>query len=270
VVEGSAFSPRPVSVKLDAIAAQATKAANDEAPGAQGAKEQEIEIIFRPDPSVFDGRFANNGWLQELPKPLTKLTWDNAAVISPATAERLGLGYRFGFIGTVAHTDVVELHFQGRVVRAPVWILPGHADNCVTVHLGYGRTRAGRVGTGLGFDAYRLRTSDSLWFGSGLEIRRTAERYPLATTPLRMFLSRQVDLMNDARVVDVDPGGERGVSITMQDPSNRADGTLTLYFDPVEHQRAVHEDDLHTFYLSTDACVPTDTKGSIYMVCEVF
>jgi hypothetical protein len=125
VVEGSAFSPRPVSVKLDAIAAQATKAANDEAPGAQGAKEQEIEIIFRPDPSVFDGRFANNGWLQELPKPLTKLTWDNAAVISPATAERLGLGYRFGFIGTVAHTDVVELHFRGRVVRAPVWILPG-------------------------------------------------------------------------------------------------------------------------------------------------
>jgi outer membrane lipoprotein-sorting protein len=78
--------------------------------------------------------------------------------------------------------------------------------------------------------------SDGTWVAVQDRRLKTTERYPLATTPLRMFLSRQVDLMNDARVVDVDPGGERGVSITMQDPSNRADGTLTLYFDPVEHQ----------------------------------
>src|SRR5205085_10607919 len=124
----------------------------------------------RPDPSVFDGRFANNGWLQELPKPLTKLTWDNAALVAPATAERLGL----------ASEDVVELRYRGRTVRAPVWILPGHPAESVTVHLGYGRTRAGRVDNGAGFDAYALRTSDAAWFGAGLEVVRVGATQRLA------------------------------------------------------------------------------------------
>jgi molybdopterin-containing oxidoreductase family iron-sulfur binding subunit len=143
----------------------------------------ELEIVFRPDPTVYDGRFANNGWLQELPKPLTKLTWDNAALVSPATAQRLGLSHeiawRGGEHGQVL-ADVVELQFQGRKVLAPVWIAPGHADDCITVHLGYGRKRAGRVGTGAGFSANTIRTSDSLWFGSGLSVTKTGGRYPLA------------------------------------------------------------------------------------------
>jgi molybdopterin-containing oxidoreductase family iron-sulfur binding subunit len=131
-----------------------------------------LEIVFRPDPTIWDGRFANNGWLQELPKSLTKLTWDNAVLISPATAERLGL----------SNEEVVELRYRGRAVRGPVWIMPGHAEDSVTVHLGYGRTHAGRVGTGLGFNAYAIRTSDAPWFGSGLEIRSSGARYPLART----------------------------------------------------------------------------------------
>jgi MoCo/4Fe-4S cofactor protein with predicted Tat translocation signal len=133
---------------------------------------QEIELLFQPDPTLWDGRFANNGWLQELPKPMTKLTWDNAALLSPALAERLGL----------ENEEVVELRLQGQAVRAPVWILPGHADHTVTVALGYGRWRAGRVGNGTGFNAYALRTSNALWSASGLEIRKTGGRYPLATT----------------------------------------------------------------------------------------
>ena len=133
-----------------------------------------LELIFQPDPMIWDGRFANNGWLQELPKPITKLTWDNAALLSAATAERLGL----------SNEEVVELRFQGRAVRAPVWIMPGHADEAVTVHLGYGREHTGRVGTGAGFNAYALRTSDTFWFGHGLELRQTGERYALATTQL--------------------------------------------------------------------------------------
>jgi Fe-S-cluster-containing dehydrogenase component len=100
------------------------------------------------------------------------LTWDNAALLSPATAERLG----------VMNEEVVELRYRGRVVRAPVWILPGHADDAVTVHLGYGRTHAGRVGTGVGFNAYALRTADAPWFGAGLEIRKTGEHYQLVCT----------------------------------------------------------------------------------------
>ena len=131
-----------------------------------------LEIIFRPDPAIYDGRFANNGWLQELPKPLTKLTWDNAALISPSTAERLKLH----------NEQEIELRYNGRAVKAPVWITPGHAAESITVHLGYGRTRAGRVAKGAGFNAYRLRTSGAPWCGEGLEIHPTGGAYPLACT----------------------------------------------------------------------------------------
>jgi MoCo/4Fe-4S cofactor protein with predicted Tat translocation signal len=141
-------------------------------PGAIARPRQDVEIVFRPDPTVFDGRFANNGWLQELPKPHTTLTWDNAALMSASTATRLG----------VAREDVVELACRGRHVEAPVWIQPGQAEDSITVHLGYGRTRAGRVGSGAGFNANAIRTSAAPWFEGGLEIRRTGERARLAVT----------------------------------------------------------------------------------------
>lgn len=131
-----------------------------------------LELIFQPDPHIYDGQFANNGWLQELPKPQTRLTWDNAALISPATAERLGL----------SNEEQVDLKYQGRTIQGPVWILPGHPNNAVTIHLGYGRTRTGRVGRAAGFNAYALRTSTTPWFGTGLEISKTGRRYPLACT----------------------------------------------------------------------------------------
>jgi molybdopterin-containing oxidoreductase family iron-sulfur binding subunit len=151
------------------------------------AKEGELEIVFRPDPTLYDGRFANNGWLQELPKPITKLTWDNAAFVSPRTAKRLGLSQTFGSNGGEhgqGIADVVELKYDGRTVEAPAWIVPGHADDCVTVHFGYGRTRAGRVGNGAGFDAYRLRASAAQWSGSGLTVRKTGRTYTLACTQM--------------------------------------------------------------------------------------
>jgi len=131
-----------------------------------------LELLFTPDPSVWDGGFANNAWLQELPRPLTKLTWDNAALIAPALAARLGL----------ANEDLVELQYHEARVEAPVWIMPGHADGAVSVSLGYGRTRAGRIGNGRGFDAYALRTTASPWFARGLSLRKTGRTYPLATT----------------------------------------------------------------------------------------
>jgi molybdopterin-containing oxidoreductase family iron-sulfur binding subunit len=139
-----------------------------------------MELVFRPDPTVGDGRHANLGWLQELPKPLTMLTWDNAALLSPRAAERLGI--RLGATPHGTTTDLVELKLGERSLRAPAWIVPGHPDDTVTVHLGYGRTRAGRVGTGLGFDAYRLRTTGGMWFAPGLAVRRTGERANLACT----------------------------------------------------------------------------------------
>jgi len=164
VVPETYLPPVSVSVQWDAIKAEVAKRPARAPDG--------VEIVFRPDPAVWDGRFANNGWLQELPKPLTKLTWDNAALIAPALAERLG----------VRNGDVIELRVHDRRVLAPVWILPGQAVETVTVHLGYGRWRAGRVGSHVGFDAYRLRASSAPWFEVGVEIRRTDRRHELVST----------------------------------------------------------------------------------------
>ncbi|MCE9564657.1 MAG: TAT-variant-translocated molybdopterin oxidoreductase [Planctomycetes bacterium] len=142
----------------------------------------DFEINFRPDTTLYDGRFANNGWLQELPKPVTKLTWDNAIFMSDATAKKLGLDPTYfrwtGGEHGRAQVDVLEITYRGRKIKAPVWVLPNHADGSITVHLGYGRERAGRVSSTpgepnaegkavRGFDAYSLRTSDALWFAIG-------------------------------------------------------------------------------------------------------
>ena len=180
VVPDTAARPKAVTLKTD-LAAQVSPAS-----GAQpAATDDALEIVFRPDPSVYDGRYANNGWLQELPKPLTKITWDNVALMSPATAKRLGVSEdpaaRGGEHGQMI-VSVVELRHQGRSVRAPAWVMPGHADGSVTVQLGYGRTRAGSVGSNRGFDAYGLRTSAALTFAGGLEVTNTGETYSLACT----------------------------------------------------------------------------------------
>ena len=140
-----------------------------------------LEVIFRPDPTIYDGRFANNGWLQELPKPITKLTWDNAAVMSPATATRLGLPVVHTLDYDSTGVPTVELTYQGRSLRAPVLVQPGHVNGAVTLHLGYGRTRAGRSGTGMGFNPYGLRTSQALWHDVGLEARKISGSYLFAT-----------------------------------------------------------------------------------------
>ena len=139
-----------------------------------------LEVIFRPDPTVYDGRYANNGWLQELPKPFSTLTWDNAAMFSVATAARLGL----------ANGDVVKLALSNQQVSAPVWIMPGQADDAVTLHLGYGRRRAGRIGNGQGFDAGILRTSGALWTAAGLKVEKTGDSYPLAATQHHHIIER--------------------------------------------------------------------------------
>jgi len=154
----------------------------------------EYELNYRFDPTLYDGRFANLGWLQELPKPITKLTWDNAVFMSPKTAEALNIEKDFrwtaGERGRV-EVSIVELDIKGRKVRAPVWIHPGHPDAAISVYLGSGRERAGRVGNAAseknaegkltrGFNAYVLRTSDKLWFESGAKVTRTSDTYFLA------------------------------------------------------------------------------------------
>jgi MoCo/4Fe-4S cofactor protein with predicted Tat translocation signal len=162
-------------------------AAAQPATGAGGAG---WEIIFRPDPHIWDGSFANNAWLQELPKPLTLLTWDNAALISPAGAQQLGLvSDVHDYEGlSRANGQFVELSYRGHTLRVPVWVTPGHPDNAVTLHLGYGRSRAGKVGTGTGFNAYAIRTSDAPWSGAGLQVTKAAGHYSLASAQMHRTL----------------------------------------------------------------------------------
>ena len=165
VIAGTVFPAKTPTPKSDLSGAFGNGAAGK----AEGAGS--MEIAFRPDPTVWDGSYTNNSWLQELPKPLTTMTWDNAAYISPNSAQQLG----------VMNDDVVEVTYEGRKLRLPVWVLPGHADGCLTVTFGYGRSRAGRVGNGTGFNAYAIWTSDKPGFGPISKPRKTDERYHLVT-----------------------------------------------------------------------------------------
>ena len=162
-----------------------------------------IEVVFRPDPTILDGRYANNGWLQELPKPLSKVTWDNVAYIGVRTAERLGIG--LSGAGDVngsgnGSRDIIEIKLQNRAVRLPVWIMPGTADDVVVVHFGYGRRKAGRVGTGVGHDTFALRTSKAPWFESGATVTKTGDTYSIAATQNHFMMEGR----NPIRVVSAE------------------------------------------------------------------
>ena len=186
-----------------------------------------LEIIFRPDPHVLDGRFANNAWLQELPKPLSKVTWDNVVYVSPKTAEAHGIRVPRG----QRQPAGADRHLSGPHVRRPVWVMPGTADDVVVVHFGYGRKRAGRVGNGIGANAFPLRTSAAPWFDGGAEItlagqhvsrsrpRRTTSRWKAA---IRCAWSKLEEYRKDPKKVIAEHG-----------PHLKFDKTLTLY--PVDH-----------------------------------
>ncbi len=168
LVPATAWKRSAPAPKLDGLVAWLEAVRKGYNPKAEG-----FELVFVPDSKVYDGRFANNGWLQELPDPVTKITWDNAAWISPADAEKLGgLGYG----------DEVEITLAGRKLRMPVYVLPGHAEGSITLPLGYGRSAGGVVQEGAGFNTYLLRTSEGLDVAGGAQVRATGRRLDLATT----------------------------------------------------------------------------------------
>ena len=131
-----------------------------------------LEVILHRDYSVDDGRYANNGWLQEMPDPITKITWDNAVLVSRKTARELD----------VTNGDVVEVTSSGRTVKGPIWTQPGMADYSLGIALGYGRASAGRVGTGIGFNAYPLFTTTNGYVATGAKVRKTGQKYVIACT----------------------------------------------------------------------------------------
>jgi len=207
-VPGSALPIKTVSLKAD----WASSLAGTSPTVREGSGAGSYELVFRPDPSIYDGQFANNGWLQELPKPLTKITWDNVAMVSANTAKKIGISpqnYERGKKGREAYVDTIKLTNRDQSIskNVPVWIMPGQPDDVITIHLGYGRTRAGRVGSTTtvdpdsklpqgGFNAYEIRYADEPWFALGASVSKASEQYELATTQVHFSMEGR-DLLRE-------------------------------------------------------------------------
>jgi molybdopterin-containing oxidoreductase family iron-sulfur binding subunit len=165
VIPDTAFTPLTPGVRWDGVTAAMT--------GPATSKSNGLELVFQQDPCVYDGRFANNSWLQELPDPLTKLTWDNAALVSPATARRL----------EVETGDLLRLGQDEPKLSVPALVLPGMADEVIALRLGYGRGAGDeKLAEGVGVNAYRLRTSAMPYSTLGARVERTEGHRQLAIT----------------------------------------------------------------------------------------
>jgi MoCo/4Fe-4S cofactor protein with predicted Tat translocation signal len=214
VIAGTKFAPITAELKFNAASLPAFTA----------VPADQVEYLFRPDPTVYDGRYANNGWLQELPKPITKLTWDNAALISPKFAQKQDFSHkvasRGGEHGQV-RTALVDIVLNGSKVTAATWTLPGQAENTVVLPLGYGRKRAGYTGTNKGFNAYEVRTSNAMWSATGGQITATGDSYPLACTQYHFNMEgRQIVCSGTLEEYKQNPGfAHEGFEMPAQDNS---------------------------------------------------
>jgi MoCo/4Fe-4S cofactor protein with predicted Tat translocation signal len=194
-VDGTAFAPKSGGVnpglKGQTWGTQSSGQSSTQSSGS-------FEIAFRADPSIYDGRFANVGWLQELPKQITNLSWDNAALMSFGTMEKMKL----------EQNDAVEINANGRKVIAPVLMVPGHPDGSITVHVGFGRNaEAGRVGAGVGFNAFLLYTSDSPYATTGT-LTKVDGKYDLCVTKVNFTEHRGAFAQQDLNKKEYDTAGE--------------------------------------------------------------
>ncbi|HEX9501721.1 MAG TPA: TAT-variant-translocated molybdopterin oxidoreductase, partial [Thermoanaerobaculia bacterium] len=161
-----------------------------------------FELNLRPDPTIYDGRFANNGWLQELPKPQTKLTWENVLLVSPKTASDIGYGDREReALVNERETIQVDVNYRGRSVRVPLWVIPGHPDGSATLHFGYGRDKGGHIANSAGVNVYPLRLSDALSGGGGAQIAQTRQpSVPVACTQEHQSINFR-DVGGDRKII---------------------------------------------------------------------
>ncbi|MBB6051070.1 TAT-variant-translocated molybdopterin oxidoreductase [Armatimonas rosea] len=158
----------------------------------------ELEVNFRPDPTIWDGRYATNTWLQELPKPLTTIVWDNAALISPKTAKKLGLisdEHQNDAVNIAQYSGkkLIEVSLGEAKIKVAAWVQPGQPDDTITLYLGYGRTQGGPICEKQGFNVYPLRTSASLNHATGVTVKATNEDYSLAYTQPHHLMRSEVD-----------------------------------------------------------------------------
>ncbi|MGK9067325.1 TAT-variant-translocated molybdopterin oxidoreductase [Stutzerimonas chloritidismutans] len=206
-IQGSAFAP---------VEARARLPEWDEEPAGGG-----LSLLFRPDPSVWDGRFANLGWLQELPKPISKLTWDNVIGLSPTLAEREG----------IASGDRVHVTLGQHLVEGPAWIMPGQADNTLSLFGGYGRDRAGRVGDGLGYDLTPLRKAAEPWSRYGAKLTRLESHTRLASTQPHHLLHGKELIRSHPRAAAFEEVAPKAEPVTLYPPPKRGDTAWGMVID---------------------------------------
>ncbi|HEX7721585.1 MAG TPA: TAT-variant-translocated molybdopterin oxidoreductase [Pyrinomonadaceae bacterium] len=238
-IPNSALPTKTVALKSD----WASSLSQANAGGAPALQSNTYEVVFRPDPSIYDGRFANNGWLQELPKPLTKITWDNVALVSSNTAKKLGLSaqaYEEGKHGREAYVDAIKLTLRDRTIikSVPAWIMPGQPDDVITIHLGYGRKPVGRVWDTIpdpdsrlpqgGFNAYDVRFSDQPWSATGASVSKTAERFLVASTQAHFTMDGR-DLLRASSIEEYEREKDR-LAEEGKD-QNKENHDLSLYPD---------------------------------------
>jgi len=253
IIAESVSLPKDVAVKPSITTAGSTPSA------ANG-----IEITFHPDPHIGDGRDANNGWLQELPRPMTKITWDNAALVSLNTARKLDIN----------NYEMVKISVGGRSVQMPVWIMPGQPDDSVAVQLGFGRTRGGQVGNNVGFNANMIRSSNSLWFGQGATIEKTdGSLYTLAVTQEHHTLDNRIpnspasgqkagangdkmDGFHDRRIIQV-----LDIADFLKDKNQLREAAHGGGHEEEGHAPKGHEEETHAGARAKGSTPSTETKG---------
>jgi molybdopterin-containing oxidoreductase family iron-sulfur binding subunit len=185
-----------------------------------------LEILIRPDPTVWDGSFANNAWLQELPKPVTQTVWENVIAISPRLAAQHKL----------KNGDTVVVEAAKLWTAGPVWIQPGQHDTAITLRLGYGRRRVGSVGEGIGYDAYSLRTFAASWRLADATLRRAQTSESVATT-------QQLDHQEGHDYVRLQPHGGKPV------------GDNTAFIQPTLYKREESDGRAWGMVIDLDACI---------------
>jgi len=206
-----------------------------------------LEVIFIRDSKVDDGRYANNGWLQELPDPISKMTWDNAVLVSRKTAQALG----------VQNGDVVEIALNGRSVRGPVWVQPGMANFSLGLALGYGREKAGRVGNGVGFNAYKIFTGK--YIETGATVRKTGETRVFACTQTHWSMEGR-PVVREANLEEF----SRNPAFAQEMHSKEPPVVAPLYPNPLDARK---QEALHQWGLTVDltACVGC---GTCIIACQ--
>jgi Fe-S-cluster-containing dehydrogenase component len=243
-LDGSAAKPVEVHLDEGAVA----KALAEEEPAAAPGRDN-LEVVFHRDYKLDDGRYNNNGWLQELPDPITTMTWDNAVLLSRRTARELGL----------KNFDVVEIKLGQRAIHGPVWIQPGMADYSLGLALGYGRSQAGRVGSGAGFNAYALRTSSAEYIAVGATVRPLGRSFELSVTQHHWSMEGR-PIVREANLETFRQHPDFAEREKLEEPTP----AVSLYPNPLDKAKAAR---LHQWGMAIDlnACVGC---GTCVLACQ--